>query len=198
MALTRKFLNSLKLEEAVIESIIEAHGETVDALKKQRDDALADASKAKEAIRERDQLKQQVEALQKQGGDAAKVQADFDAYKQQVEADKLTARKGDALDAVMKDAGITRDRYRADLRRSYDLATLELDENGQPKEREQLVERIRQEYADYVSTESTKGAPPATPPAGNGGFRSKEEILKIKDHAERQRAIAENHEAFGF
>ena len=39
MALTRKFLKSLGLDEDKVDSIIEAHTESTDALKKQRDEA---------------------------------------------------------------------------------------------------------------------------------------------------------------
>ena len=48
MALTRKFLLALGIEDSKIESIIDAHSETVDALKKERDDYKAQAEKLPE------------------------------------------------------------------------------------------------------------------------------------------------------
>ena len=43
MALTRKFLSALGIEEDKVDEIIKAHTETVDALKEQRDELKADA-----------------------------------------------------------------------------------------------------------------------------------------------------------
>ena len=42
MALTRKFLSALGIEEAKIDEIISAHADTVNALKEQRDSYKAD------------------------------------------------------------------------------------------------------------------------------------------------------------
>jgi len=51
-----------------------------------------------------------------------------------------------------------------------------------------------------IVTEGTRGADTNHPPKGSGGtaYSSKEEIFKITDPAERQQAIADNHELFGF
>jgi hypothetical protein len=45
MALTRKFLKAMGIEEEKIEQIIDAHTETVNALKEERDNFKADAEK---------------------------------------------------------------------------------------------------------------------------------------------------------
>ena len=58
MALTRKMLKAMGIEDEKIEQIIEEHAETVDALKKQRDEA-------KEQAGEADELKKQLEDAQK-------------------------------------------------------------------------------------------------------------------------------------
>ena len=47
-------------------------------------------------------------------------------------------------------------------------------------------------------TISEKGAKVDNPPKTGKATKTKEEIMAIKDTAERQAAIAENHEAFGF
>ena len=58
---------------------------------------------------------------------------------------------------------------------------------------------IEKDWADFKVTTTTKGAQVENPPANNGkAKRSVDEIMAIKDDAARQRAIAENHELFGF
>ena len=57
MALTRKFLSALGIEEAKIDEIISAHADTVNALKEQRDGYKADADKLPTVQRELDDLK---------------------------------------------------------------------------------------------------------------------------------------------
>ena len=108
MALTRKMLKAMGLEESVIDSIIDAHSETVEALKKQRDDAQAEAGKVEDLTRKLNEANTKLSTA----GDAAKVQADFDAFRQQVENEKREAAETAAVLAISRDAGITRDSFR--------------------------------------------------------------------------------------
>lgn len=57
MALTRKFLKALGIEDDKIEQIVEAHAETVDALKDERDSYKAKAEEAAETQKELDTMK---------------------------------------------------------------------------------------------------------------------------------------------
>ena len=57
MALTRKYLKALGIEDEKIEQIIEAHTETVDGLKNERDGFKASADKLAEVQKELDGLK---------------------------------------------------------------------------------------------------------------------------------------------
>ena len=96
MALTRKLLRSLGIDDEKIETIIDAHGETVEALKKERDDYKAEAVKVEEMTK---QLNDANDKLAK-SGDAAKVQADFDAYKAEVAGEKTRTAKRNAVNAA--------------------------------------------------------------------------------------------------
>ena len=87
MALTRRYLKALGIDEDKIEEIISAHGETVTALKDEIEKAKQGAEDSAAIAKERDSYKQRVEALEKASGDAAKVQAEYDAYKKQIETD---------------------------------------------------------------------------------------------------------------
>ena len=59
---------------------------------------------------------------------------------------------------------------------------------------------MKEEWGDHVETVTVKGTDTPNPPANNGGkpAKTKEEIMQIKDASERQKAIIENREQFGF
>ena len=191
MALTRKLLKSLGLEEAAIDTIIDAHIETTDALKKQRDDAMAEAGTTTEIAKERDQLKRQVEELQKQGGDAAKVQADFDAYKQQVETEKANAVKTAAVRKALKESGVAREEFLDLLLGKVNLDKVEMD-GDTVRDATGLVNPLKTSYAGCFASVSEKGAKEHNPITGGGARMTKEQIEKIENKAERRAAIAAN------
>ena len=63
LALTRKFLTALNIDADKIDEIITAHSETVDALKKERDDFKAEAEANSEAKASAEKLQKQVDEL---------------------------------------------------------------------------------------------------------------------------------------
>lgn len=192
MALTRKLLKSLGLEDEKIESIIEAHGETVDVLKKERDDAIAKAEQVEELTK---QLNTANEKLAK-SGDAAEVQAAFDAYKAEIAKEKATASKRAAADALLKEAGYARESVRGLILKTLDLDKWEADDKGGIKDADAFKQSVKTDYADLVSTTQTTGTPPANPPAGGKVTMTREEIGKIENPVERRAAIAANLDQF--
>lgn len=193
MSLTRNFLKSMGLTDEQVNAIIENHAETVDALKAERDRYKGEAAKVEELTT---QLNEANEKLSK-SGDAAKVQADFDAYKAAVDKEKTAAAKHSAMDALLKRAGVQRDSFRAQLLKGWDMETVELDENNQVKDAEAVEASIKRDYADFVSSASEHGVPPANPPTGGGATKmTKEDIFKITNPADRRAAIAANLDLF--
>lgn len=176
MALTRKFLKALGIEDDKIDEIVAAHGETVTALKAEIDEAKQGASGLDAITKERDRYKADLEALQKTSGDAAKVQADFDAYKAQVEKDKTAAKKGAALNAVLKKAGVERESFRAQLIKGWDMDTVELEQDGKVKDEAALLSRIKADYHDFIGTAHTEGTNPLTPPPGGSKTYTREQL----------------------
>lgn len=176
MALTRKFLKALGIDEDKIDEIIAAHGDTVTALKEEIEQAKQAANGLDAITKERDKYKQDYEALQKTSGDAAKVQADFDAYKAQVEKDKTAAKKGAALDAVLKEAGVERESFRAQLRKGWDMDSVELEQDGKIKDKAALLSRIKADYPDFIGTVNTEGTKPLTPPPGGSKTYTREQL----------------------
>lgn len=191
MALTRSMLKAMGLTEEQISSIIEGHTDTVTALTRERDDARAEAAKVEGLTKERDDYKDKFE----KAGDAAKVQAEFDAYKAKIEGEKTTAAKSTAVRKAFKAAGVNRDEFAELLLGKVDLSKVELDGDS-VKDSAALIDPLKASYAGCFGTVTDKGTPPANPPAGGAKGMSKEQILAIKDPAEQRMAIAQNLDLF--
>lgn len=185
----------MSLTDEQIDTIIEAHTETTDALKEERDSYKADAAKLPAIQQELDDLKSKGDdGFEKKYND---LKAEFDQYKQE-QADRANkAAIESAYKALLKEAGVS-DKRVASILRVTDLSGAKLDKDGNLKDRDKMAESIKAEWADFIQTADVKGADTKTPPKNSGGSMTKEDILKIKDTTERQQAIAENHELFGF
>ena len=195
MALTRKSLKAMGLTDEQVDSIIEAHTETVDALKEERDSYKADADKLAGVQKELDDAKKSA----KDAPDYEALKKEYDEYKKGVEAEKTLQAKKTAFEEVVKDAGLS-EKGIAKALKYADWGAIELTDAGKVKDASKHIKALKEEWADYVVTESEEGANTDTPPQSkgtNGAKMTKEEILKIKDTAERQKAMVENHELFG-
>lgn len=198
MSLTRKFLSAMGIEEEKIEQIIEAHTDTVNALKEARDTYKADAEKLGTVEKELAEAKEQLKAA---GSDEykekyEKVKADFDTFKADVEAKASRAKKEDAYKAILKDANIPEKHYAKILKYS-DIDGLEFDEKGELSNKSELLKSIKEEWGDHIEQTGTQGANVQNPPANVGkGKMTKDEIMQIKDRAERQKAMLENKDLF--
>lgn len=166
MALTRKFLKALGIEEDKIEEIITAHGETVAALKDEIDKVEQSAKDSAAAAEERDKLQKRVEALEKTSGDAAKVQAEYDAYRQQVETDKANADKKALIKKALEDAHANPAAIDLMLG-TVDLDKVELDGESL-KDTEAVLKPIKEAHAALFGEIKPAGTPPLNPPAGDG------------------------------
>ena len=203
MSLTRKMLKAMGIEDEKIDQIIEAHTETVDALKEQRDSYKADAEKLPEVQKELDGLKAAGDDGYKEKYEAEHTA--FEQYKADQTAKETRAAKESAYRKMLKAAGVSEKRIDTVMRASGPIIDgLELAEDGKAKDADKLTEGIKAEWADFIPTTTTQGAPTANPPAVSGGKKlSKDDIFRKDDRgryvmgtAERQRAIAENLDAF--
>ena len=205
MALTRKMLEAMGVDEKAIEQIIEAHSETVNALKAERDGYKGNAAKYEAVQKELDELKQAAEKGEK---DPYKVKyealkEEFESYKNDVSAKETKSAKESAYRALLKTAGISEKRIEAVLKVS-DMDGVELDKEGKVKNADKLTDQIKADWSDFIVKETETGAQTPNPPANNGGKMTRAEIY-AKDEkgrykhedAERKRLIAENPEAFG-
>lgn len=196
MALNHKFLASMGIEADKIETIVDAHVETVNGLKAERDSYKADAEKLPEVQKELDELKKNT------GDDGFKekyeaLKKEYEGYKADVAAKELKAEKETAYRELLKDAGIG-ENHIAKVLKYTDWDSVEL-EDGKVKEAKTHIKAVKEEWPELIVSKSAQGAETHNPPSGSGkAYASKEEIMKIADAAERQKAIAENHEMFGF
>ena len=159
----------------------------MEGLKKERDSFKAAAETVEAITKERDGYKDKLS----KAGDAAKVQADFDAYKQQVEAEKANAAKSSAVRKVLKDSGVQRKEFLELLMGKVDLSAVEMDGDA-VKNAETLVAPLRASYAGCFAALSDEGTRPQNPPSGGGTRMTKEQIAKIENREERRAAIAAN------
>lgn len=197
--LTRKFLASKGIDADVIDEIITAHTETISGLKDSLDELKkyeADAQKYAETKKELDELK--AEVAKNSDKDFDKLQKEFDDYKAEVEGKAARNAKESAFKALLKDIGIPEKHYAKILKYS-DVDGIQLDDDGKIVDAKDLRKSIKDDWSDHIETVQQSGATTANPPSNIGGSKkTKEEIMQIKDSTERQKAIAENHELFGF
>ena len=187
MALTRNFLKSMGLSDEQVSAIIENHTDTVEGLKKERDTLKAAADSVEALTRERDEYKDKLS----KAGDAAKVQAEFDAYRQQVETEKANAAKSAAVRKALKASGVQREEFLDLLMGKVELDKVEMDGDA-VKDEEAFVAPFKASYAGCFASESEQGTKLQNPPSGGGTRMTKEQIAKIENRDERRAAIAAN------
>lgn len=174
MALTRKMLKAMSVEDEKIDQIIEAHSETVDALKKERDKYKEDAEKLPKVQSELDEIKSKQDDSD---DDSYKEKYEkehdaFEAYKKQIVAEKAKAEKQSAYKALLKEVGISEKRHDAIIKLTS-MDDIEL-EDGKIKDADKVKESIKKEWPEFIVKEGKQGADVATPPAGDGSGSAKE------------------------
>jgi hypothetical protein len=179
-------LKAMGIEEEKIDQIIEAHSETVDSLKADRDNYKKDADQLKSVRGELDDLKAKGDDGWKEKHD--KLKGEFDQYKTDVQAKETHSKKVEAFRAALEaDAKKNPDSHLtpngiAKAIKYANISDFELEEDGSLKDADKHIASAREEWAEYVTTTITTGAKTSNPPANNGGsVKSKEEIYKMEN-----------------
>ena len=163
MALTRTMLKDMGLNEEQISTIIEAHTETTEGLKTDRDKYKADAEKLATVQKELDTLKAAGD-----GGYKEKYEKEhqaFEDYKTAQTAKETRQAKEKAYTEFLKSVGVSEKRIPSIIKVT-DLNAVEL-EGDKVKDAEKLTESVKTEWADFIETSNTNGANTNTPPANN-------------------------------
>lgn len=201
MALTRKFLKAMGIEDEKIEQIIEAHTETVSGLKDSLDKAQADAKALPAIQKELDAAKADLEDVKKDGWKDKHdtLKKEFEDFKRDVQTKETKAAKESAARAYYQQKGITGKALDIAMRGSgAEIEALQLAE-GKIKDTAVLDALVKGDFAGLVSSTTTKGADTPHPPANTGTGVTKADIYKKDDKgrylmsaSERQKALMEN------
>lgn len=176
MALTRKFLSALGIEADKIDEIIDAHTETVNALKAERDGYKEDAKKLSEVQKELDDLK---EAGNNEDGYKQKYEDEhtaFENYKKEVARKEDVRQKQDAYRKLLISSNIDENRIDAILKVT-EFGAIEF-KDGKFENEDKLKENIDAEWAGFKKSTGSAGADVETPPA-SGGAMTKEAFDKL-------------------
>ena len=142
MGFSRKMLKAMNIDEEKIEQIIDAHSETVDALKADRDAYKEDAAKLAAVQKELDELKAKGDDGYKAKYEAEK--AAHDALKADIAAKETKKAKTDAYRELLKGANIDEKRIATILRaEAPTIDKIELDADGKIKNAEQYTASIK-------------------------------------------------------
>lgn len=197
MGLSKKFLSALGIDEDKAEQVWEAHKDTIDAIRNERDSFKDKAEKFDNVQKELNKANLKLKEFEDSDGkDSWKTKYDdllknFNDYKDEIAEKELTAKKQAAYRRLLREVGIADKRIDAILKIS-DVNELEFDDQDEVKDADSVKKKMKTEWGDFISTTETRGADVANPPAGNNTntVLSREEIMKIKDTGERQKAWA--------
>ena len=197
MAFGRKWLDEIIQNEDLspkekAQKIMDEHISVTNGLKDDRDSYKEKAEKA-------DTLQKEIDAL-KSGDDFKQKYEDehkaFEDFKKQTanqaESDAVKA----AYRKMLADEGISEKRIDAIIKVT-DFSKMKRDKDGNLEGADDLRKAINDEWGDFKTKVTEKGATVENPPKVGTNTKTKEEILAIKDTSERQKAIAENLNLFG-
>lgn len=188
MALTRKFLAAMSIDEDKIEQIISAHTDTVNGLKEEIEKYKPNAEKLPDVQKELDKVNKKLSELESEDHESPykkkyddlkiefdKIDADFKKYKADIDAKALLDKKSSAYRKLLKDAGVSEKRLDT-IMKVTSLDNVELQEDGSIKDSENLTTNIKSEWADFIVKTDEKGAETPNPPAGAGGAGAGESL----------------------
>lgn len=165
MALTRKLLKGMGLTEEQVDTIIEAHTETVDGLKEDINKYKGDAAKLPTVQKELDELKAAGDGGYKQKYEDEKKA--FEDFKAAQTAKETRQAKETAYREFLKTVGVSEKRIPA-IMKVTDLDSIEMD-GDKFKDADKLTETVKAEWADFIETADTNGANTNNPPQNNPG-----------------------------
>lgn len=189
MALTRKLLRSMGIEDDKIDQIIEAHSETVNALKDERDSYREAAEALPDVQKELDELKGKPDDGFKEKYE--KEHADFEAFKERTARDASEREKRALYRKLLQEAGVDPKRLDA-VMRVADLSGVVV-EDGRIKDADEIAEAVRKEWSDFIVQTGTKPAKVDDPPAG-GDDPAKKGPHSIAEAMRQRMAAGAAHE----
>ena len=193
MALTQKLLKGMGLTDEQVDTIIEAHTDTVDGLKADVTRYKADAEKLPGVQKQLDDLKAAGDGGYKEKYE--KEHSAFEAFKTDITAKESKAAKERAVRAYFESKNITGANLDLAMRGcGEEMSALELD-GEKIKDTKSLDALVDGTYKSLVSKPAVRLDMGARLNEG-GKPMTKDEIMKITDRTERRAAIAANMDLF--
>ena len=165
MALTRKFLEALGIEQAKIDEIISAHTEVTDSLKADRDSYKEKAEKYDQTKTELDKAKSELDKVSKDEYKTKyeSLEAEFNKYKTDIAEKEVKGKKEEAYKKMLKEIGVNEKSIDAILR-VKDLNTIKLDDKGNIVDVDTLKESEKKDWEGFIIESEVHGQDPSTPP----------------------------------
>ena len=165
MALTRKFLEALGIEQAKIDEIISAHTEVTDSLKADRDSYKEKAEKYDQTKTELDKAKSELDKVSKDEYKTKyeSLEAEFNKYKTDIAEKEVKGRKEEAYKKMLKEIGVNEKSIDAILK-VKDLSTIKLDDKGGIVDVDTLKESEKKDWEGFIIESEVHGQDPSTPP----------------------------------
>ena len=170
MAISRKLLRAMGIEDEKAEQILDAHKETLEEIMKERDRYKADAEQLPGVQQELAELK---EAAEQNANNPYKAQYEtikkqFDDYKADVAAKEVKANKVAAYRKLLAEQKVS-DKLIDSILEVTHVDDLELDDKGQFKNADELKKQINEKWDGFIVKEETHGAQSYNPPGTGGG-----------------------------
>lgn len=162
------------IEDEKVDQIIEAHAETVNALKDERD-------RYREAADELPKVREELERLRETPTDEYKGRyeqehAEFEQYREQVAKADAERERGALYRKALADAGVDPRRVDA-IMKVTDLSGVEV-EDGALKDPGKVAEAIRSEWPEFIVQTEDRPASVERPPANSGGEREPQSLAE--------------------
>lgn len=209
MSFKRRDLEALGIEPEKIQTLIDWHSETVKGLQAQIDEYKDNAEKLTEVQGELDKVKKDLASANKTIETANKddykgkyetVTAELEMLKSETAAKETATVKRTALKSELKQAGYSERAINLIVRNGF-ADDVEIGEDGKATNLEAVISSIQSDadFSGFTPKIEDTSHHPANPPANAGGKKSLtwDDIDKIKDSSERQKAMAENAESLG-
>lgn len=206
MSITVKYLEGLGIEKTVAEQIFAERSKEIEADKVKREKLENELSENKTSL---ENLNAEFEKLKTENADGAEWRTKFEALKaeneakeKQAEADRILAEKNtrnhEYFDNALKAIGKTSDdwngKFTADGYYNEFVKAIESEENAGKAHKDILHDLVKNDQNAFKGVTVAKLA--GGTPQGNGKYKSRDEIMAIKDKSTRLNEMVANPQYF--
>lgn len=204
MAITVKYLEDLGVEKEVAEKIFAERSKEIEADKAKREKLETELKEKKESL---ESLTAEIDTLKTSGKNAEEIQAKLDALiaereaeRTKAEADRLAKEKLEATKSRFEKANEGKGEWYNEPTKEFYFKkfsdALESEEYAGQSDVDIMHSLTKDDQTARKGVTAVKLAGGTPIPTGKA-YNSKEDIMAIKDRAQRRQAIAENPSLFG-